>query len=272
MINRLLLIIDMTEEAYLIGGDKTITIKKAIARILYHKDIDQLKISEILNLSQPMVSNYCNSNDKITEDIILIAKQISKKIINGQKPSFQTCIHFSDKQYEGRYYIASKKELISDENSKILNNLTEAFFLLKGKNISNLIPEIKINIAMAKEEADSSNDIAAFLNGLIIADDKITGHNGIRFGESKHLSTLLLDLKDKINIKAIMNITYLNNINNSIFTVGYLSKNYKLKDNHKKIDILLHKGDFGIEPCSYVLGKNAIDVVNKILKIKEVIK
>lgn len=272
MINRLLLTINMAEEAYLIGGDNTIVIKKALARTLYNKGIDQLKISYILNLSQPMVSNYCNLNDKIPENIILIAKQISKKIINGQKPSFQTCINFSDKQSEGRYYIASKKEIISDENSKILNNLTEAFFLLKGRNISNLIPEIKINIAMAKEKVASSNDIAAFLNGLIIADDKITGHNGIRFGESKHLSTLLLDLKDKINVNAIMNIAYLKNINKSIFTIGYLSKDYKLKDNHKKLDILLHKGDFGIEPCSYVLGKDAIDVVNKILKIKEEIK
>jgi predicted fused transcriptional regulator/phosphomethylpyrimidine kinase len=262
----------MVEEAYLIGGDNTINLKKAIARILYTNGIDQLKISEILDLSQPMVSNYCNSNDKIPIEIDVIAKQITNKIINGQKLSFQTCINFSDKKYEGKYYIATKQELISDENSKIFNNLTEAFFILKGKNISNLIPEIKINIAMAKENAENSNDVAAFLNGLIIADDKITGHNGIRFGESKHLSKLLLDLKDKIRINAIMNIAYLKNINNSNFAVGYLSKDYKLKNNHKKFDILQHSGDFGIEPCSYVLGKNAIDVVNKILKIKEEIK
>ncbi len=58
-----------------------------------------------------------------------------------------------------------------------------------------LIPEVKINIAMAKENAKNSDDVAAFLNGLIIADDKITGYNGIRFGKSKHLSSLLIEFK-----------------------------------------------------------------------------
>ena len=37
----------------------------------------------------------------------------------------------------------------------------------------------------------------------------------------------------------------------------------------KQVDILLHRGDFGIEPCAYILGKNAVEVVNKFLKIRE---
>ena len=48
----------MADEAIFVGGDDTVLLKKAIARILYSKGIDQSKISEILNLSQPMVSNY----------------------------------------------------------------------------------------------------------------------------------------------------------------------------------------------------------------------
>jgi predicted fused transcriptional regulator/phosphomethylpyrimidine kinase len=158
---------------------------------------------------------------------------------------------------------------MSDENNKIVNNLTEAFLLLKGKNISGLIPEIKINIAMAKKDANSSDDIAAFLNGLIIADEKVTGYNGIRFGKSKHLSSLLLDLKEKIDINAIMNIAYVKNLENTGFIIDNLTKDFKLGNDLKKVDILLHKGDFGIEPCAYVLGNDAIDVVNKVVKIKE---
>ena len=262
----------MANEAYFINEDNSIILKKALAKNLYSKGINQLKISNILKLSQPMVSNYCKSNENISKDIIIIAKQISEKIINGKYPIFQTSIIFSNNKIQGKYFIASKNELISDENTKIINNLTEAFFRLKGKNISGLIPEIKINIAMSKENSKKSEDVAAFLNGLIIVDDKITGYNGIRFGKSKHLSSLILNLKKHLKINAIMNIAYINQIKKLDFKIGELSKEYKLKNSNQQFDILLHNGDFGIEPCSYILGKNATDVVNKILKIKEEIK
>ncbi len=52
----------------------------------------------------------------------------------------------------------------------------------------------------------------------------------------------------------------------------YLTKDFKLKDRLKKVDILLHKGDFGIEPCAYIVGENAVDVVNKLIKIKDKLK
>ena len=259
----------MADEAVIIWEDKAILLKKTIARILYSKRFDQLKISKILNLSQPMVSNYCNSKDKLPKDILDIAEKISEKIKNGKYPTFNTCITFSEKEFKGAFYIAYKNEIISDENNKIVDNLTEAFLLLKGVNIGRLIPEVKINIAMSKENPKNTDDVAAFANGLIVADEKITGYNGIRFGKSKHLSSLLLDLKKYFDVGAIMNIAYINNINKTGFNYSYLTKDFKPKINLKQVDVLLHKGDFGIEPCAYILGKNAVDVVNKLIKIKE---
>ena len=158
----------MVEEAILLKDDDTILLKKAIAKNLYMENIGQSKISDILKLSQPMVSNYCSSNDKIPNNISKLAGKISERIINGQNIKLHTCISFSDKFwinsseigaankfYEGNFFIARKTEIISDENINIINNLTEAFLLLSGKNIGNLLPEVKVNIAMAKEKADS---------------------------------------------------------------------------------------------------------------------
>jgi len=257
----------MADEAIFVGGYDTVLLKKAIARVLYSKGIDQSKISEILNLSQPMVSNYCSSTDNISNSIIQLAEQISDKIVNGYPATFHTCVSFSDKSLEGRFFIANKNDLISDENSKVIDNLNQAFLLLKGKDIGDLVPEVKINIAMSKENPESSDDVAAFLNGLLLVEDSVTGHNGIRFGRSKHLSTLLLDLKDKIDANAIMNIAYNEDILKTNFNVGFLSKNFRLIDENKQFDILIHKGDFGIEPCAYVLGKDAVDVSKKILRV-----
>jgi len=262
----------MADEAIFVGGDDTVLLKKAIARILYSKGIDQSKISEILNLSQPMVSNYCGSTDKISENIINLAEQISDKIINGCPTTFHTCVSFLDKPLEGCFFIANKTELISDEKSKVIDNLNQAFLLLKGKDIGDLVPEVKINIAMAKENPENADDIAAFLNGLMLVENAVAGHNGIRFGRSKHLSTLLLDLKNKIDANAIMNIAYIDDIKKTGFTIGYLTKDFKFIESENKIDILIHTGDFGIEPCAYVLGKDAVDVVNKVIKVKEKIR
>lgn len=262
----------MTEEAIFVKGDDSILLKKAIAKILYSINIEQSKISDILKLSQPMVSNYCTSDDKIPNNILELAEKISDTIITGRPATFHTCVSFSEKPFEGPFYIARKNEVVSDENNKIVDNLTEAFLLLKGKNISGLLPEVKVNIAMAKDNAESPEDIAAFLNGLIIADDKVTSNNGIRFGRSKHLSSLLLYLREIIDVNAIMNIAYIKDVLKTDFSFSYLTKDFKLEDNKKNVDVLLHKGDFGLEPCAYILGKNAVDVVNKVIKIKEVIK
>ena len=258
----------MAEEAIFVNAENTVLLKQAIAKNLYSKNIDQFKISKILDLSQPMVSNYCSSNNKISEDILNLAKKISDKIVNGDSTTFLTCITFKNKSFKGRYYIAEKNEVISDENNNIINNFTEAFLILKDEDIGGLIPEVKINIAMGKQKSKNSEDVAAFLNGLIIADDKVTSNNGIRFGKSKHLSSLLLYLKDHIKVNAIMNIAFIKNLEKTDFSYTYLSKDFKFKDYKKNVDILLHKGDFGIEPCAYILGIDAVDVVNKVIKIR----
>jgi predicted fused transcriptional regulator/phosphomethylpyrimidine kinase/predicted XRE-type DNA-binding protein len=263
--------IDMAVEVFFIQGEKTIHLKKTIAKILYSNKIEQSKISEILNLSQPMVSNYCGSKEKISDNIMKMAQEIAEKIIDKQSINFQTCVTFSDKNVEGNFLVAEKNEILTDENSKIIDNLKQAFYKLKEKDISGLIPEVKINIAMSKN-AKKSDDVASFLNGLIITEDKITGYNSIRFGKSKHLSSLLLNLKNKINANAIMNIAYIKNVEKTDMNYVYLAKDYSLKDRLNKVDILLHKGDFGIEPCAYIIGENAVDVVNKLIKIKDKLK
>ena len=259
----------MAEEAIFIDSKDMVILKKALAQILYQKNFDQSRLSSLLDISQPMVSNYCKSKDEIPDNVLKTAMDIAERILAGQSVIFRTCVSFSDEPLEGSFFIAGKNELINDENNEIVNNLTEAFLLLKERDISGLIPEVKINIAMAKEKPSGSDDVAAFLNGLIVADGRVIGYNGIRFGKSRHLSSLLLSLKSILDVNAIMNIAYVEDIGKTGFTYGFLTKDYKLRDKLKQVDVLLHEGDFGIEPCAYVLGKNAVDVVNKVLKIKE---
>ena len=262
----------MVEEAVLINDDDSIFLKKSISKNLYNQGFEQQKISKILKISQPRVSNYINSKEKIPKRILTLSKKITDDIIKNKNVSFNTCISFSENIVEGKYFLAGQNEIIDDENNKIIDNLTEAFLKIKGKNISGLIPKVKINVAMAKSKAEGPDDIASYLNGLIIADDVVSSYNGIQFGKSKHLSSLLLYLKEFFDVNSIMNVAFISDILKADFNYSYLTKDFKLKDKQKDIDILLHKGDFGIEPCAYIVGKNAVDVVNKLIKIKEKLK
>ncbi len=259
----------MSEEAILLSGKNTVLLKRAIAVNLYNGGVDQSKISEILEISQPMVSNYCSSKTAIPENINDMARKISKKILNGLKPRFYTSILFSDVLDEGIYFIGDRNEIITDENKNISDNLMEAYFSLKDVNIDDLVPEVKINIAMAKENAKSSDDVAAFLNGLIVVDGKISSNNGVRFGKSRHLSSLLIYLQKNLDINAIMNIAYISDYEKYNLKFDFLTKDFKIKSKEKNIDVLLHKGDFGIEPCAYIVGKNATDISKKLIKLRD---
>lgn len=267
MVNIFLLMINMAVEIFFAGGENIILLKKALARLLYSKKIEQAKISEILDLSQPMVSNYCSSNEKFPKKIMKTAQELSNRILKGEKVKFQTCVTVSEKYLEGNFFVANKNEIITDENSKIIDNLKAAFYNLKERNIGMVLPEVKVNIAMGKKDAKKPDDVASFLNGLIIAEDKITGYNSIRFGKSKHLSSLLIKLNKNLDSNAIMNVSYNKKIEKTSFKTAFLTKDFKLKESKKGFDILIHKGDFGIEPCAYILGKDAVDVSNKLLKI-----
>ena len=60
----------MAEETVIIRGENNILLKKSLAKNLYKNKFDQLTISKILGLTQPMVSNYCSSNEKIPKNQI----------------------------------------------------------------------------------------------------------------------------------------------------------------------------------------------------------
>jgi predicted fused transcriptional regulator/phosphomethylpyrimidine kinase len=259
----------MVNEAVFLKSKDTILLKIAIAQILYQNNKDQLAIAKYLDISQAMVSNYCKSTLSIPRDIYQQAKQIVRNVEKEKSFHFQTCIIFSDNPLFGHFFIGDQNEFMTDENCSIVDNLSQSFLNLKNINLFGLIPEIKINIAMAKQTAINSDDIASFVNGLIIVDQNIVGHNGIRFGCSKHLSSLLLRLVRVSNIRAIMNIAYSIDLKQTKLSIGYLGNNFELVEFDPSFDILLHEGDFGIEPCAYILGKDAIEVSSKLKQIIE---
>jgi len=255
----------MVDNLIILDNDDAILLKKVLAKNLYEKGLEQAKIAGILNLTQPMVSNYISSKVDISDNLKMYADKILTKIEGNANLYFQTSISFN--RHYGEKYIADESEVLSEEKKEIIRDLTDAFYLLKGKDIGHLLSEVKINLALSKKNPNTLLDIASFLNGIIMLDNKVSSINSIQFGKSKHLASLLLYLKSiNKNINSIMNLKFDISLKNKGLSYSYLTQDYKIEDNCS-FDILLHKGDFGIEPCSYVLGNSAKEVANKVLSL-----
>ncbi|MBD3164224.1 hypothetical protein GF323_03425 [Candidatus Woesearchaeota archaeon] len=252
----------MPEEIILL--ENAVKLKKKLAKLLYQKGYEQAKISKLLDITQPMVSNYLYSDERFSKQIHDYAHEIMGRLQDNKKISFSSCICFSEKK-GGKYFLANKNELIDQEKQKIIDNMNDAFALLKGRNAKSIQPQVKMNLAMAASDAKDMDDVACFNNGIVIVDNMISSINGIRFGKSKHLAQLLLYLKQNMDVNAIMNIRYRKGFLG--LKASELTSDYRLAKDEKNIDILLHKGGFGIEPCAYVLGKDAKDAAKKVIKL-----
>ena len=249
----------MAEGVVILSNGDGILLKKALARMLYQKGMDQSAISKTICITQPMISNYVSSDEKIPREIVLHAEKLAEKLEKNSTINFSTCVSFNE--LKGEYLVANESELINDEKIRIVEDMMDAFLLLKGKDISKIMPEVKINLAVCKKNPVDINDVACFVNGLIIMNNKVSSINSVQFGKSKHLASLVVKLK----IGAIMNIRY-NESYKKKFSYTILSKDFGL-NKHGDYDLLFHEGDFGIEPCCYVIGYSAKDIAKKVLKI-----
>lgn len=249
------------------------TIKQILAQKLYKNKIDQKTISKLLQLSQPTVSNYLKEPKTTPHHLEETIQEILEELLQNKT------IHISSLlTYEtiptGKYFLAQAHELNTPKRSTIIDHLNEAYKKLNNINISPLNPKVKINLAESLPAASNKNDIASYHSGLILANSKIINHNGITFGTSNHLSKFLLQIKEKYpHVNAIMNLAYPPQLKKlkSIKT-SKLTKDYQLEKYVEQPDLLLHPGSFGIEPCAYLIGKDANEVADKLHLILEEMK
>jgi len=236
------------------------------------KDTTQATLAEKLGITQAMVSKYLlkkTEDDKIT-------KELGEKIISGIRNNLtkeelnleitKSCINLMQ---SGNLCNTCSKinnfnncnacmNLGTENKDNIINNIKKAISTLEKANPIELMPEVSINIAMCKNNAKTKAEVASIPGRIVKINNKIKASNQPEFNSSNHLANLLLKTKQKNpEINAIINIKYSKDIEKSLRS--------------KTSDIIIDKGGFGIEPCIYILGKDAIDVVNKAIKIKGIV-
>jgi predicted fused transcriptional regulator/phosphomethylpyrimidine kinase len=144
----------------------------------------------------------------------------------------------------------------SDEKNKIIENMKDATKLLEKENPIELMPNVMMNIAMSAHNPKNKHDIASIPGRIIKANGKVKASNPPEFGASNHLAKVLLSQKE---YSSVMNIKYDREIDRAI-------RKLSLKE------AIIDKGSFGIEPCAYIMGKDALDVTRKAIRIYNEVK
>jgi len=170
---------------------------------------------------------------------------------------------------------------------EVLKNVGKAVELIeKSRKFSDLIPEVGCNIAMGIQEASSVFDVAA-VSGRIVRLKKAPHAVGcIEFGASSHIARIVLTAMHYNNfMRAAINIRYSEEAilacEELRFSVGTFSREdepqgvstmeWGVSDTIRRAgkipDVIYDKGGVGKEAMIRVIGRDAVEVAGKALRI-----
>jgi len=274
------------------------------------------EVSKRLGISLPAVIKYKKLTKEeahvVEESISEIVDKIAEMIVAGASDTdilltlCESCLTYrmSNKFSElyrstffGRelppHFCSRWVGLISDrikERLEVLRDVDRALFtILSERRLVTLIPEVRLNIAMALREARGPEDIAAIPGRITVVGGRPYAMLGPEFGASKHLSKILLGIMEFFkDVRGVICIKFDERVERSMKRLGFKivfvtrstpSDEELVKAIHVKLvnleeppDAIIDRGCVGIEPITYIIGKSASDVVEKVIKIVDVLE
>ncbi len=178
---------------------------------------------------------------------------------------------------------------------RVINDLRKAVEVLEyyGELINKYVPEVQMNIveALPYPYAKDLNDVAGIKGRIVRYGNTIKAVGPPEFGVSRHLAKAVLTaMKYDPEVRAALNIKYLGKVIDQAKSLGMIISFYNrskeppeikakegatipwgteeaIKKVGKVPDIIYHLGDVGKEPMIVILGRDALECVNKLLKI-----
>jgi hydroxymethylpyrimidine/phosphomethylpyrimidine kinase len=176
------------------------------------------------------------------------------------------------------------------ERYRVIQELKRAVRVLEEGEIGRLIPEVSSNLGYALPFAEGVGDVAAFPGRIVRFKDSVATQGDPEFGASRHVASIILTvMKSDPEYCSAMNIRYsretVARLRREGFLVGRFDRGLepkKLKEQEgsslewgvgdvlRKMrgipDFIYDEGDVGKEPMLRVLGRNPMEVVEKVLK------
>ena len=279
-----------------------------IAKRLRDEGYSQSRIAHLLGVSQPAVKGYLSTSEREALDR-LKEYGLSDEEINASVEELTRVITSSDLPNAMRYVTVWGLRVLSTlklcDFHRVLDpeiprdcdvckyiylkdeleELSEAVSLLSTELVTPLIPQVLSNLAYAKDNAESISDVAAF-------EGRITKVKGVprpaslpSWGASVHLAKVLLKVRKRDrSVRAVMNVKYDEAVEQAVkmLNLKFVKVGPQDKADDDSIaeeifrlyspgtDVVFHVGGLGLEPVTYVFGRNPLDVVRKVLDIAKV--
>ena len=302
-------------------------LRSELARTLVNEyGLSQLRVASILNVSQPAVHSYLNSgpqmnrneldnsSDEIQVLVENLARDISDNVVLQNQALLRVCEFCISLRNDGPicqmhgkmipqlardYCDICVKDLgeirkRSLMEKKILNNIRQAIQLLEGSStVTYLIPEIGMDIAMAKADAESFEDVASLEGGIRRVSDQPFATTQPEFGRKTHVGNAVLSaIKHDPSTRASINIKYdpkivdiCRNLGLSISWFDRSKEPAEIKSEEgrtipwgirtavermgKMPDIIYDEGEVGKEPMILLFDSSAFNLAFLVQKIAE---
>ena len=239
-------------------------------RILSDEGWTQSSLGKALGVSQVMAGNYLhtlpNRYSEPMESNLQEASTTLAEILKSQEVSkWSLNIVVNDQLININFPLQDDKEHILSKLTAVRKRLESALPILS--------PQVRVNIAIASNNAVNKSDIAAFPGRLTPIGDKARPLSSPKFGGSSHLSDLLLDLR-KIDSKVstIINLRWDPMISEVLQKLELKFVKLKRKDEDLLINkailesnAMIDEGGYGFEPSLYVFSSEP-DVVCQIVE------
>lgn len=167
--------------------------------------------------------------------------------------------------------VRGQDQALSAERDVLASVRKAARILATSPGMAGFVPNVGTNVGGALPDADDPSDVAAIPGRIYAIGGRVEVPANPEFGASQHVSTLLLaametdpELCGAINLAtddALLDAARDRGIEPFEFDAAYDDRAERLRERfeeHGEVPrVLYHRGAFGIEPITYVLGESA---------------
>jgi hydroxymethylpyrimidine/phosphomethylpyrimidine kinase len=178
------------------------------------------------------------------------------------------------------------------ERYSVLKSVRDAIGILEGcPEAGLLVPEVQMNIGMALSYATNPGDVAAVDGRIVRFGRGVRAAGCPGFGVSRHVSRTILAIKRfDPKKRAGVNIRYSEEAVRACQELGLVTSFYDRREEPREIkemegmttiwgaeqavrragkapDVIYHLGDWGKEPVITLLGRTAVDVAERAVKV-----
>ena len=248
-----------------LNGNLLKELRGRTCRLLSNEGWTQTNLGNALGVSQVMAGNYLHTlptrySEPIESNLQEASLSLAEILKSEDVSKWSLNITANDQTFSINFPSQDNKERILNQISDMRRRLESIIPLLS--------PQVRVNIAIASNDATSSSDIVAFPGRLTPIGDKARPLSSPKFGGSSHLSDLLLELRNfDSSIQTIINLRWdpivyeaLKKLNIKYIKLVREGDDLLITEKAVKSKAMIDEGGHGFEPSLYIFSSDSESV------------